>query len=296
MASLKVRVLGKGLIPRGGGIAPRKEPLKCDLNLIQLMLSTRGLEPLEFINPETNKAQPLTRENLKRTWDRYADYKGPEGEVPEDDEDDKGDGIVDPEYTCPKCQAHFKYEDKRTPAEGEETLCPACEAFKKVQQSSGTPATPPASPTASNPVSTRQGAVPYFMIKGENGTMVSTGVTVEQVMNGEKKAKADWLIHKGGNEYVPVDAKYVEVVEEPKCDICGEATLDLNDGKGPSCTNPECISNKPADVNSEDKKGETSSPPANQNLNKDLKPGDPGYQFQPRHKENKDVPGGKKDN
>ena len=37
---LKIQVLGNGFIPRGLGIAPRREPFKADLLLIQTILAS----------------------------------------------------------------------------------------------------------------------------------------------------------------------------------------------------------------------------------------------------------------
>ena len=56
---LKIQVLGQGLIPRGHGIAPKKEPFPADLTLIGLILGTPGLK-MNYINPETNQLAPLT--------------------------------------------------------------------------------------------------------------------------------------------------------------------------------------------------------------------------------------------
>lgn len=68
--SLTIQVLGKGLIPRGYGLAPRKEPFKADLTLIQTILATSGLK-VNYLRPEDNKLVSLDRSNLKRVWDRY---------------------------------------------------------------------------------------------------------------------------------------------------------------------------------------------------------------------------------
>lgn len=67
---LQIQVLGSGLIPRGMGIAPRKEPFKADLTLIQTIMSTNGLK-INYINPETGSLCPLTKSNLKRVWSKY---------------------------------------------------------------------------------------------------------------------------------------------------------------------------------------------------------------------------------
>ena len=71
--SLKIQVLGKGLIPRGYGLAPRKDPFNADLTLIQTILSTPGLI-VNYIRPEDNKPVALDRNNLKRVWDKYNNH------------------------------------------------------------------------------------------------------------------------------------------------------------------------------------------------------------------------------
>lgn len=68
--SLKIQVLGKGLIPRGYGLAPRKDPFNADLTLIQTIMSTPGLI-VNYIRPEDNKPIKLDRTNVKRVWDKY---------------------------------------------------------------------------------------------------------------------------------------------------------------------------------------------------------------------------------
>jgi hypothetical protein len=67
---LKIRVLGKGLIPRINVLAPRKDPFYADLTLIQLIMNTPGLE-VEYINPDSGNPIPLTRENMKRVFIDY---------------------------------------------------------------------------------------------------------------------------------------------------------------------------------------------------------------------------------
>ena len=74
MAGLKIQVNGSGLIPRGYGIAPRKEPFMAnDIYFINLILNTKGLT-VKFLNPETNSLQDVDRKNLKKIWDKYANY------------------------------------------------------------------------------------------------------------------------------------------------------------------------------------------------------------------------------
>lgn len=64
---LNVQVLGSGLIPRGHGIAPRREPFQADKNLIQLMLGVSTLE-VYMINPDNNKKILITHANFEKLW------------------------------------------------------------------------------------------------------------------------------------------------------------------------------------------------------------------------------------
>lgn len=74
MGKLKIQVLGKGLIPRGYGLAPRKDPFNADLTLIGTILNTSGLS-INFLHPEDNRLIPLTKSNLKRIWDTYSNME-----------------------------------------------------------------------------------------------------------------------------------------------------------------------------------------------------------------------------
>ena len=67
---LKIQVLGKGLIPRGHGLAPKKDPFAADLMTIGAILSTPGLSAT-YIHPEKNKALPLTRDNYQKVYKTY---------------------------------------------------------------------------------------------------------------------------------------------------------------------------------------------------------------------------------
>ena len=74
MSKLMIQVNGTGMIPRGYGLAPRKEPFAAsDIHLINLILNTKGLT-VNFVNPETNQLQSVTNKNLKQIWDKYANY------------------------------------------------------------------------------------------------------------------------------------------------------------------------------------------------------------------------------
>lgn len=68
---LKIQVFGKGLIPRGYGLAPRKEPFSADLSLITLIMNTAGLT-VNYIHPETKNSVPLTRESFQKVYRTYS--------------------------------------------------------------------------------------------------------------------------------------------------------------------------------------------------------------------------------
>ena len=70
MGSIPIRVLGTGLIPRGYGLAPRKEPFPADPTLIQTLLNTRGLI-VEYVNPQTRKSTLLTRDNYQKIYKHH---------------------------------------------------------------------------------------------------------------------------------------------------------------------------------------------------------------------------------
>ena len=67
---LRIQVLGSGLIPRGHGIAPKKEPFPADLNLIGIILSTGGLK-VNFVHPDSGNLTALTRENYQAMYKKY---------------------------------------------------------------------------------------------------------------------------------------------------------------------------------------------------------------------------------
>ena len=67
---LQIQVLGRGLIPRGYGLAPRKTPINADLNLINLIMATPGLK-MKYIDPNNGTAHDLTNKNLKTVWEKF---------------------------------------------------------------------------------------------------------------------------------------------------------------------------------------------------------------------------------
>lgn len=74
MASLKIQVLGRGLIPRGYGLAPHIDPFSADKMLISTILATPGLK-VNYINPNTMKPEPLTSKNLRTVWEKFSNVR-----------------------------------------------------------------------------------------------------------------------------------------------------------------------------------------------------------------------------
>lgn len=70
---IKIQVLGRGMIPRGYGLAPRMTPFNADLQTITTIMNTPGLT-VRYINPETGSPCPLDRKNVKKVWDKYRDW------------------------------------------------------------------------------------------------------------------------------------------------------------------------------------------------------------------------------
>jgi len=64
---IRVRILGSGLIPRGGGLAPRKEPMLVDFNYLSLLMNTRNLKVL-YQDPVTNSFHEMTVYNFKKIY------------------------------------------------------------------------------------------------------------------------------------------------------------------------------------------------------------------------------------
>lgn len=74
---VKIQVLGSGMIPRLGTIAPKLDPFDADLEFINLILSSGGLRP-RLVNPITNAKIDITSENAARLYKIWSDYKIPE--------------------------------------------------------------------------------------------------------------------------------------------------------------------------------------------------------------------------
>lgn len=68
---IRVRILGKGLIPRGGGLAPKKEPIYVDLDYLTILVYSRNLR-IQYLNPDTDKFEDLLLSNFKKIYDKVS--------------------------------------------------------------------------------------------------------------------------------------------------------------------------------------------------------------------------------
>ena len=66
-----IQVLGVGLIPRGRGIAPRKDPFPATQKEIELILNHGTLIP-KMYNPKTNAFIQITSSNFNKLWNAFA--------------------------------------------------------------------------------------------------------------------------------------------------------------------------------------------------------------------------------
>ena len=71
---IKIQVLGKGMIPRGYGLAPRTEPFFADLTFINTIMNTPGLT-VRYLNPTTMQFGDLDRKNVKKIYDKYSNVE-----------------------------------------------------------------------------------------------------------------------------------------------------------------------------------------------------------------------------
>ena len=69
---LKIQVLGSGLVPRIGRLAPIKDPFPADKTLIGTIFATSKMK-INYLHPRTNKLMPLTRNNFAEVWDEYGE-------------------------------------------------------------------------------------------------------------------------------------------------------------------------------------------------------------------------------
>lgn len=71
MKTLLIQVLGVGLIPRGKGIAPKKEPFPATKQEIELILEHGTLTPRMF-NTKTGGFVQITARNFDKLWNTFA--------------------------------------------------------------------------------------------------------------------------------------------------------------------------------------------------------------------------------
>ena len=77
---IQVRILGSGLIPRGYGLAPRKEPIWVDFKFLSLLLYSQNLK-VQVLDPEKDQFIDMTLFNAKKLYDKY--NRTPEVKKPE---------------------------------------------------------------------------------------------------------------------------------------------------------------------------------------------------------------------
>lgn len=73
---VKIQVLGQGMIPGIGTVAPHKSPFEADYKLITRIMRHGSLE-VRIQNPITKAFIPLTASNAKRMYETWNDYKAP---------------------------------------------------------------------------------------------------------------------------------------------------------------------------------------------------------------------------
>ena len=65
---IKVRILGKGLIPRGYGLAPRKEPLEVDWNFLNILLNN-GSFKIQGLDIDKKEFVEINLANAKKMYE-----------------------------------------------------------------------------------------------------------------------------------------------------------------------------------------------------------------------------------
>ena len=65
---IKVRILGHGLIPRGYGLAPRKEPLEIDWNFLNILLNN-GSFKIQALVPDKKEFVDITIGNARKMYE-----------------------------------------------------------------------------------------------------------------------------------------------------------------------------------------------------------------------------------
>jgi hypothetical protein len=73
---VKIQVLGYGMIPGIGTVAPHKSPFDADYKLITRIMGHGSLQ-VRMQNPITKAFIPITSSNVKRMYKTWNDYKAP---------------------------------------------------------------------------------------------------------------------------------------------------------------------------------------------------------------------------
>lgn len=107
---LFIQVLGTGIIPRGFGLAPRKEPFKADLLLIQTILASPSKFTVNMLHPTTKRFVEITNKNVRTMYERYSDLTDNMGKEPP-----KKDELTEAEKAAIEAMNGTKEETSKTP-------------------------------------------------------------------------------------------------------------------------------------------------------------------------------------
>ena len=115
-----IQVLGVGLIPRGRGIAPRKDPFPATQKEIELILNHGTLIP-KMYNPKTNAFIQITSSNFNKLWNAFAKetvpakriINIPKAETPKKEEPKREEPKPQQQYNNNKNSNKPKWEQKQ---------------------------------------------------------------------------------------------------------------------------------------------------------------------------------------
>ena len=115
-----IQVLGVGLIPRGRGIAPRKDPFPATQKEIELILNHGTLIP-KMYNPKTNAFIQITSSNFNKLWNAFAKetvpakriINSPKAETPKKEEPKREEPKPQQQYNNNKNSNKPKWEQKQ---------------------------------------------------------------------------------------------------------------------------------------------------------------------------------------
>ena len=115
-----IQVLGVGLIPRGRGIAPRKDPFPATQKEIELILNHGTLIP-KMYNPKTNAFIQITSSNFNKLWNAFAKeivpakriINIPKAEAPKKEEPKREEPKPQQQYNNNKNSNKPKWEQKQ---------------------------------------------------------------------------------------------------------------------------------------------------------------------------------------